>query len=69
MNVLDFLTELQNAEVSAALLVSDSITDAFPAMENFIFGAVGSQKLCIVELKCYRKGKNSQRFFFEFLKF
>ena len=32
MNMLDFLTELQNAEVSVALLKSDSITDAVPAI-------------------------------------
>ena len=32
MHVLDFLTELQNAEVSVTLPKSDSTIDAFPAI-------------------------------------
>ena len=40
MNMLDFLTELQNAEVSVALLKSDSITDGLSP----IFKILGTNK-------------------------
>ena len=37
MHVLDFLTELQNAEISpVTLLRSDSTTDAFPVISKIL---------------------------------
>ena len=36
MHVLDFSTELQNAEVSLTLIKSDSTTDALPAILKFL---------------------------------
>ena len=36
MHVLDFLTELQNTEVSVTLLKSDCITDALTAISKIL---------------------------------
>ena len=36
MHVLDFLTELQNAEISPVTLLSDSTTDVFPIISKIL---------------------------------
>ena len=51
MHVLDFLTELQNTEVSVTLLKGDCTTDALTAISE-ILGAYEGKTCCGVTF-CY----------------